>query len=508
MKRTPIVAVLIVGLMLIAVVPSAVQAYTPQPAKAPIEPNPMLEGNVTMSIHQPGWASLEYNTQYGTTANLTASTDARDLNPYQVNPTLIQAPGILQGEMVGNTYWNTTSAWSSSVISTGAIQPTPNGGAVYKMGVSTYNGEPAVYQTLNTSASGNNALGLGITFENTVLPSTNPAFDFITIGFSFTQTGSAQGTYVDVHVDNGTSNINAPLSYNLTTHEVTALGAPKGTEVTVQPTGYFFFSASLAQLSSSVEGLNLTAGPSYDAGHVEIVLSAVVPQTSVVSTTNLTVTDVALSEFPMTLGQYEHNTSVGANTPNIEAGAVSNSSFSTFAPSFAYKSITGGGYTVAIEQAAAQLPSARVSISQTPISSGNYAEQLTYSFLYGLPTAPSLTYDAFKFIDHVNLAPAQYISVTYAGTSYLTDYTAAHAQGNYTTLVSSASPTNNESWVGTVQYTQAQWNSISAPPGFFTVPGINYLWFVLIGVIAGLVGLGSAWASKGESASRIRGRGR
>lgn len=491
MKNTPIAAILIVSLMLIAVVPSTVQAYTPRPTKNPVEPNPALEGNVTFSNHTAGQAPLEYVNQYGKNANLTAVLDPRTPNPLTIGEEGIIAPGQLQDNKIGGT--------NASALSLGTFYSANAAGVSESSSVATVNGVKMVTFSINSSLAGPSAGSMALEIPRSAYPSTNYAFDYVTISVVVSP-GTTGAT-----VSPSFYNDSAPYHAGETSASI-AQYSSNGTFSSDAPSGSrtiqifssqgFYITVALGALGSSFASSTsngIGAGFNYN-----------IPKASGSTGTAIyTITAVSLSVYPLTLGPQMWNGSVITN--NFFVGPVN---LTALSPTFAYQGIEGGHYTAAIEQPASVLPPSSINIAETPISSGLYAEQLTYSFLYGMPLEPSLTYGAFRFVDRVNLAPAQYVSVTYAGTSYLTDYTSANAKGNYTTLVESASPTTPESWVGTVQYTQAQWNSISSPPGIFTVAGINYLWFVLIGVVAGLVGLGSAWASKGESASRIRGRGR
>ena len=55
-----------------------------------------------------------------------------------------------------------------------------------------------------------------------------------------------------------------------------------------------------------------------------------------------------------------------------------------------------------------------------------------------------------------------------------------------------------------VDYTQSQWNSISNSPGLFTLAGIEYYWWIAVGGLATLIGLGGAAKHAGTKADQER----
>ncbi len=492
-------AVAIVALFLISAVPGA-RAYTPQPTTSPIEPNPMIAGNVTFQTHQSGWGPLEYTNQFGAEQNISASTNPYDVNPYAVNPADIAAPGILQDNTINGIAVNNTS-------STGYWQLRQSGGGTVTQAPSTFkqNGVTYIKTTANTTAAAATAAdGLQFIVPVSDYPSTNTLYDYMTVVAVMTGPASS-GTGLEALIANRSSGTSGwtttgTAGYSAANGSLQIAGtkAPILNASLGQP---LFLSFSLADAQTQLGiGFSTTAGSKY-SDMAEIDLIMVMPKEAN-TTYTLTVYGAAMTLGPLNLGTTKWN---GTAVTRQAADAPLN--LTSFSPTFSYTEVTDQGYTADIAQEAANLTPQNVSISQTSIAGTSYVEQVTYSFLYGLPSAPSLAYATFKALDKVTLSAAQYVSVTFAGTSYLTKYTAAHAEGNTTTISSSIVATQNESWVGTVQYTQAQWNSISAPPGFFTVEGIAYYWYLLIGAIAaGVVG-GSAWAAKGRSAAReLRGR--
>ena len=476
-------------MFLISAAIGTARAYTPQPTTAPIEPNPMLEGNVTFANHTAGWNMLEYQNQYGHDANLTASLDSRTPNNIVILPQDVIAKGVLQQDRIGlGPTWNTTkasvNAQLAATLSDGTVATGPT--------LVNVAGATEIQWTFNTTKYQGvvGVWGPNIYIPASYLPSTNLAFDFLTIGLSVQGLYSAAvGVQPTLLFVSG-----SPLLYYYASNDSAAKTSASGS-ATFQVRGgqSAFITYPLSDVSGATGSTNLTVRLNFNNEPV-----------TATSTYTVTMFAFALTTYPLTFGTTYWNKTAPAVT---EQTFINESNVSAFQPSFGYQYIADSGLTLAVAQQASDLPASAVNTAQTPISSGTYVEQVTYSFLYRLPAEPTLSYGAFKVADLVTLAPSQYVSVTYAGTSYLTDYTATGVKGNYTTLLSAASPMTNESWVGTVQYTQAQWNSISSPPGFFTINGIAYYWYVAIGVIAGAIAGGSAWAHRNASMERqIRGR--
>lgn len=463
----------------------------------------MLEGNVTFSNHTAGQAPLQYISQFGTAANLSASLDSRTANPIDINPMDVYAPGVLQNDTAAGTKWELTSQWHQNLNSIA-------GGAVESIASVVQNGQRAIAITANTSGAASTMAGYYIELNSSAWPSTNLAFDYITAAMTLTgapnsgvyatigfeNSSSAAGYWIGGYSEVAEAATNASTAVNPIVTGPSPIGAGE-----IRPGGTLYVTISLEQLNTVHTTFNST---SRTTSVLVFVICSLPKEVSTPYT--MTLSALALTTMPLTFGATTWKTK---NVTSAVQGQIFNGSvnLTTLSPTFSYSYITGGGYTVAITQAASSLPDSAVNTAQTPISRGPYVEQVTYSFMLGLNAAPGLTYGAFKLTDRVTLAPAQYVSVTYAGTSYLGDYTAAGVKGNYTTLVSAASPTINESWVGTVQFTQAQWNSITSAPGLFTLAGIAYYWYVAIGVIASALIGGSAWASRNASEERvIRGR--
>lgn len=472
-------------------------AYTPH---AGIEPNPTLATNVTISSHPAGGAPLQYLDQYSRWQNLTAHVDAAHVaNPYAIAPSDIVAPGILQGEKVAGTYWNLTGTgtlWHTQYngLASGSVLTGPT--------AATVNGEPAVQYTVNTSDADPGSVDIGYAITPAQLPSTNLAFDFLTIGIELAGTAQA-GAYADAVVFNQSAGGTwAPQVYasngtlqpfNGTVAGAPALPADAGQEE--------YFSISMASMKCWA-GTALTCSHMSGASPVTTYYLGFVLYIPKVASTvyTVTVTDLAVGTAPLSLGTTQwHKASV--TVAAFGAGAFP-ANLSAFQPSFTYSSVAGGGYTVAIAQAASDVSASTISAAALT----NGSESVTYSFPMGLPAAPSLAYGNAKLTDTPFLAPWQYVAINFAGTSYLSAYQAAKVQGNYTTIVPTVLPTTNASWVGTVTYTESQWLSISGAPGFFTPAGLAYWFWVLVGAFAGLLGIGGtvAYAKSKSGTFRVR----
>ncbi len=475
-------------------------AYTPQGG---IEPNPQIEGNVTFATHLATWSPLEYNATGGGQATLPARLDSRVVNPILVNPTDVVAPGVLQGEKIGGTYWNTTGAWSAGQ---------GGGGSVGAIATTTVNGEPAIKYTLNTSAAV--AAGAAASFQlpSADWPSTDSVFDYLTFGGQFSGPTCSACT-ASLRIANQTQS-SAPMYFSSANGAPMPLGVSSGgTLVSVNPGGDFYVSVPLSALSDTAnDGLNVT-GPGAATSIYVYASMNLVKEASVTYT--FIITDLAFTTGPLTLGATVwHYTLTGASkaTNNSiareEVNGNLNLSASGYAPTFATQGIQGGGYQAAVTQTAADTLNATVTTSPVSIANATaggpgYVEQATYQFAFLLPTAPQLTYGAFKLADDIHVAGTQYVSVAFAGTSYTAAYQ-GYAIGAWQVVQATITPTTAAYWTAIVDYTGPQWDSISAPPGIFSAGGLEYYWFVFLGLILATVGGTSAWITRNERQIRQR----
>ena len=496
-------ALLGVAVLLLLLSPAllgSARAYTVGPSGAPVEPDPMLEGNVTVASHPAGYAALQYAPATGTPQNISASIDQRVKNPYQVTPTSILAPGILQGEKIAGTYWNTTGFWPGhGTILGGATETGPT--------VTTVNGQPAITFTLNTSAAHLNSVAIQsslIIASNWPSP-TNPAFDTYTIGATLTGPSCpvAGACYADLGIYNQTAWVG--LSYNAANGGSQVVTAGVASARIAPGTGAYS-SATFATLSqSAVAGFN--ASGSGATSNIAFSVGLWLPATATAATYTLTIVDVALTTSPLVLG----NTIWGAKNTTMQRGTVFGAdNLSSFSPPFSYTSVAGGGYTVAITQQATDLPGANVSLTEGPINIANataggpgYVEQVTYQFTFGLPVAPGLSYTTFKLVDKLGISGVQYVSASFGGSSYTSVYQALLPL-KWTTVQSTTTATLGQAWLGIIDYTQAQWNSISTAPSFFSASGLAYYYWVAVGIVASALGLGAGAAARNASQLRTR----
>lgn len=500
--RLGTLAVLVAVVALLALTPflGVGRAYTPLPTGPAIEPNPMIEGNVTVASHASGWAALQYAPATGTPQNISASIDQRVKNPYQVTATSILAPGILQGEKIAGTYWNTTGFWSGhSAAAGGAVFTGPT--------VTTVNGQPAVAFTLNTTTkSGNNITINSASIASANWPSpSNPAFDTYTEGATFSGPAcpTASLCFGTIDIYNTTTACGMTFNPANGASQVVAGGL---NSFHIQPGGNSYATATFAGLSqSAVCGFNVTGAGATSSASFGLVFS--LPKTATAATYTLTVVDAALTTSPLVLG----NTIWGAKNVTMQRGIVNTvDNLSSFSPPFTYTTIAGGGWTVAITQQSTDLPGANTTLTEGPINLANataggpgYVEQVTYQFTFGLPVAPGLTYTTFKLVDKLGVSGVQYVSASFGGSSYTSAYQALKS-GVWTTIQASAVGTLGQAWLGIIDYTQAQWNSISTPPSFFSASGLAYYYWVAVGIVAAALGLSAGAAARSASQLRTR----
>ena len=452
------VALAIAGLMIIggfvalassqptATSPTANAAATSQS----ILPNPVMNTNITWSTFYNGWSPLEYNTSTG---NNTLHTQ---LNPSFANPISINPLDIVSKQLNPATATN-LSKWS--------IQPATNGS------VATLGTNNGIYITLNESAQAATKTYNLYTISPTSLPSNNLAYDYITIGFKLTGTPQT-GPIANFYANNGNASYASPTINTDMTEYLT--------------TSFASFATNTSQQNSI-----LTRG-------INIGINLALPKTTANNTYTATITELAISETPYDLGTMTNTT--GAN--NAVTSVIGNAELNTLNPNFAWTSITNNGYTVATSQ---QLQN--VTIAQTAINNNGYSEQVTYQGTEYLPSAPDLSYSGSTISMAMNVSGKQFTIATLNGISYLSTI---QGKANGTFVFDTVNPNNQNSIILQLDYTTAQWNSVSGAPPFFSLAGLEYYWWVgLIGFFS-LIGLGSAalahWGGEEENLRTPKGK--
>jgi hypothetical protein len=488
-------------------------AYNADPSTGPIEPNPELETNATVSTFASGYTALEYPSSTGV-GNLSAELDPAIANPIAVTPQNIIAPGILQSDKAGGIFWNATTAVAFNSASTGWDVGYSNllGGTETGPTVGTTNGEPSVAFTFNFSSHQTTPYFLPqFQVHDNNWPSANLQFDYITFGVTVTGP-SISTTTITPSVENITAAGAASVQSDWGTLAASGLGTRLGTvsgatysASVAAGSATMYYSVPLSALTSTTENLNQTVAAGLAFG-VEFNGKA----STNTGLYTMTVTQLAFTSAAMSLGKTTWGVGAKATSPTVGLffGAAN---LTAWAPSFTYTSIVGGGYTAAVAQFATNLPDpADVSTSEVAVSIANattngqpYVEQVTYQFTFGFPTASGISYGATKLIDDIAVAPAQYSIVTFGGTAYTTAYQ-AYVQGVRNVVASAVTPTTATVWIGVIDFTGPQWDSIATNPGLFSSSGLEYWWFVAIGAIIAIVGGSSAWVTRNERALRVR----
>lgn len=438
-----------------------------------IQPNPIMYGNITWSSFQSNWTNpLTY--QSGATTNntsvLPASLSPLYNNSIAVNPTDIQSKLLSPGN---TNFSNWYIIGNSGKPIAGILGNTITSGTM-----KTTLSKTKIVTTINETPSSYAVIGIGYRTMYSQLPSTNFAFDYVTIAYSIQST-----------VPTGVST-EAIASENSSASTV-AMDTTNANGV-----GYITFSMAQA-MSKSNNGFNATNALAHQ---ITTGLMLNIPKGNNNTIITLTITGFALSNTPYTLGTYLHNNTVSTV---YNASGTSNVRLHSLAPDFAWTDIGNAGYSVAVAQDMAQ--SQNPTISQTAISQGSYVEQVTYQTQgYKLPPASDLIYGTFAMIQPMNGIPGnQYIVADLNGNSYLPQIQALNGT---TAMVYGAvpSPNTNNTMVLTVDYTQAQWNGISSPPVWYSVAGVEYYWYVFLGVLLGVIGLGAGMKSRASTFRQVK----
>jgi hypothetical protein len=443
----------LISTLALLLLPPGAAAYAPVPH---LEPDPWLDGNVTLSKFYPGWSPTEYLTASNESGQLPGELSPLVANPVFVNPTDISAPGVLQGDSVGAGSWRTSWAWQSGEA------PGSKEGAIVN---TTWNGIPAITTSLNTSSKGPQNVGIQMGIGASELPSTNPEFDYLTIGYRFSgpscpYANSTPACTAQVLVENGSA-----AHYWAAAYTPTFQPTEVGEQQYPLPGQSAWISASLASMdyahiSVSDPGVNFFQSLNKSVG-IFVVIQFYLPGWSGSSVTyNVTVTGMAISSAPLELGSLDYDQK--AIVPAMWDGAVN---LTAFDPSFSYAWVGGNGYTIALAEYAT---ATEAGVTYTATSSGGSG---TYVFPFSLPAAPDLTYGEFNLSDRV-LLPGQYQFVD-VGRANVTAY---YQAPGYVRLASNVAVTAPGTWNGEVDYSGAEWAEIFPPSaGLFGAIGAT-LW--------------------------------
>ena len=426
--------------------PTATAAAT----TASILPNPTLNTNISWSSFNSSWGELEYFN--GTSqANLTASP-----NPAVANPISIDTADIQSSQL------ETFANWTKNI----GIDPA-SGGQVKTL----TNSSTSVTETVNTTAAQSTVNEVTLHIPIQKIPSTNLNFTYITIAYSISG-----------------ANLTGEQAYLAlwNTTQVSTLAANS----TIYGSGTVYKSISLWQIiKNGIPKITMN----YDTGtYITMGIYQNLPA-AISSTYTLQITALDLTTYPIILGQ----NSTGSQINN----AIGNAALSIFKPTVPM-TVTNGGYSVAVSQNLQNTIE-----SQSAISGGNYIEQVTYQGTLSLPPAPDLTYINSVIQMNLTTPGSQYEVANLNGISYLTTL---QTKNNGTFVFATVNPNQQNSVILQVDYTTAQWNSVSGAPPFFSLAGLEYYWWVgLIGFFS-LIGLGSAalahWGGEEENLRTPKGK--
>jgi hypothetical protein len=419
---------------------------------------------VTWSTFNSSWAPLEY---YNGTAynNLSASPSSFFNNPISLNASDAVSPA-LHKPLYGSTYWNETANW----VPNAGIFGFPLNNATRTIAKTTTNGMPSITLTGNSSSTGKSGtLGYYIKIPISDLPSSNFAYDYITItGYNHVQSNVAGYSY-SIILENATGQGTALTAINGTSSRSTT-GTAGNTP--------FYYTFPLTLMGTT----NLS-------NSADAIVQIAEQWQSAVSTNDIgtiTITGMALTENPLFLGSSTQNNEITA--------ATGNSHLSSFKPATPM-TVLNGGYSVAVSQ-----PLQNITTSQTSINNGIYTESVTYQGIESLPTAPDLSYTNANITLPMLISGKQFEVANVNGISFLPEI---QKITNGTFSFGSVNANSQNSIILEVEYTASQWDSVSAPPSFWTEPiqAIEYYWYIALGVLLGAIGLGS-WAGSKSDALR------
>jgi hypothetical protein len=424
------------------------------------QPNPQLNTQATWSTFNSSMAYNEYLNSTGKPAYLNVENGTG--NYISINPSDIQSK-YLQNDNISSLGTWENIAWTRGT----------GGGIVQTQGKSGNE----IYETTNENSTQTSYAYMYYKIPTADLLSNSPAYDYITTIYGIQGTPQT-GVMGQIQILNSTE-----ASYTIQS---------------IYPSNTGYISINLAQIekeSGYTIGLNTSGAGSTQ--YLKIQFSILVPQSTADNTYNLTVYGMALTQYAIT---------IGSNSTGIQVNnGIGNIYLSKFSPAIPM-AISNSGYSENLTQ---PLSVVNYTTTQTPITSGNYIEQVGYQATFRLPSAPDISYGAANFTLPLSVPADQFQALDVNGVSYLS--TIGNKTNGTVVLLSSVDPTSSISYLAYVDFTPSQWQSISHPAGIFTIAGIEYYWFIAVGAIAGLLGLAGGVRhahNKAEQTEKINRGGR
>ncbi len=427
----------------------AEEPATTQAAATIAQPMPYENTNITWSSYNASMARNEFLNGTGAAGYINAEPSTFYQNYISLNPTDITSPKALQNNTLGTgDNWANVSDWR--------VQQAGSTNITYSLSSVTLNGQKAIM--FSATVSGKYAGGYpyaNITVPMADYPSQNIQYDYLTmIGQASVPTNS--GALGVMMVNNNTGGVSW------------ILGSAN------QP---MYLTMSLSHIEKEYKtGFNTTIGQGFSSGAVaELQLG--IPANAPDGTYSIILTGMAFTTYPITFGSNATGTTITNNVGNLQ--------LSNFHPDVSNVSIVNGGYTEALSMPAAMAQN--YTETQNQISSGNYIEETTTQAAFEFPTGADISYSATNITMPLNGIAGDQIPVfDLNGVSY-TD-TLSNKTGNETLYAGVVNPNEANNVIYQVEYTASQWNSITSPPFFLSVQGIEYYWW--IGIIAIFGGLG------------------
>ena len=411
-----------------------------------IQPFMSMNTNASWSTFYSGWSPLEYNTSTQN-ATLNAGLSTFFQNPISVNTSKIQ-----------------TSALNNvnSTVNLSAIEKT----YVTAGGNYTYN-KTTLTGTLGSNGSNTESYLIGYNIPITALPSNNIGYDFITLS-GYVSGIKSTGQYAEFKSANSSGD-NAPITFaNGSINQYDITGTHFGN-------GAFYITVPISDMTSSQSNVNISK-----TSTVALDFELKQPTGKSLSVISATFTGFTVTTEPLTLG---------TTNGKIQQVYVSgNETFSQFSPNFKWTKIINNGYQVAISQ-----PLQNETLTQTAISNGSNIEEVQQGGKFILPSAPDLSFGPSNITEQLNVSSKQVMVLDINGLSYLSTISGKNGTIN---LISSINPTSSTSFLEIVEYTSSQWNSISGPPGFFSVAGVEYYFDEIVLGLTALLGIGGAAAHR------------
>jgi len=412
-----------------------------QPAVSVAQPIPYENTKITWSTYNSSMARNEYLNGTNSPNYINAEPSIFYKNYISINPEDIRT------DLTYPTYANTSKAYAVAWTGYGATSNANDTFTLTKKANNIY-----FNATSNANDEFHTGIGFNILFSN--MPSEDLAYDWITMQY---RVSGASITGETAQAVQGYNNISTISMQQL------------------NGTGSGIISYSLEQ---AYEENHFLSKANYLKYYVEPMVILNMPKTTSPETVSLELTGMYITTYPITLGSNEKGATIYGGINSIE--------LSNFHPDISNIKVINNGYSEALSMPI--IMAQNYDETQNQISTGNYIEETTTQASFEFPTGTDISYSGTNISMALNGINGKQIPVIdINGVSYTNKI--SNMTGNKTFYAGPVNPNQPNNIIYQVYYTASQWNSITSPPFFLSVQGIEYYWWVFLIGTFGAIGI-------------------